>query len=564
MLDTVIKGGLLIDGTGSEATRVDVGVKNGRVAFVGTDAPQATNVVDADGMVVAPGFIDVHTHYDAQVLWDPALTPSCFHGVTTVVGGNCGFTVAPVNEESRDYILHMLACVEGMPPESLEESLSWNWESFADWLEVLDRRVAVNTAFSVGHSTVRRLVMGDDWRRPASDDEITAMARLVDESLDAGAIGFSSSWGEAHGDHQGDPVPSRFADTHELVRLAARLQGRPGTMLEFIPSVQPCFPDEAAVAMTEMAVAAGRPLNWNVISVGTQGGRSTIQQRLATSDLAAAKGARLVALTLPVPVQLRLNLLTSIAYNQLPAWSRTLALPFEDRLTALGDPETRRLMAADVAGKEDRIFLNFAPMTVESVVDPDLADLVGRTLGDIAAERDRSPFDTFLDIAVADRLRTCFSTPRSGDDEESWRLRAELWKDPRTLIGASDAGAHLDMLASFGYFTELVGPLVRDRKLLEIEEAVHHLTGAPSDLYGLVDRGRIYVGAHADIVVFDPETVGSRQVVLRRDMPGDQSRLYAESDGIAHVIVNGTEIVRSGELTGACPGTVLRGGRDTR
>jgi N-acyl-D-aspartate/D-glutamate deacylase len=563
MLDAAIRGGSIVDGTGAPASRADIGISGGRITSIGPDVPLARQTFNADGLVVAPGFIDIHTHYDAQAMWDRSLTPSSLHGATTVIGGNCGFTIAPVNASSREYVMHMLACVEGMPVESLEASLTWGWESFGEWLEQLDGRLALNTGFSVGHSTVRHLVMGEDWRRAASDDEIGEMERHIDASLDAGALGFSSSWGEAHRDHLGNPVPSRFADPEELIRLSARLRDRAGTTLEFIPSLEPVFSERAVDVMIEMALAAGRPLNWNVLLVGAGADEEAIKHRLSVSDMAAERGATVIALTLPVPLGLRLNLITSIAYNATPGWAEILALPMEQRLRALSADSTRARMAAGMLGMEDRIHLNFGPMTIESVANPELFSLKGRTVGDVAAERGRTPMDTFLDIAVSDKLRTCFATPLAGDDDESWKRRAELWRDPRAVIGASDAGAHLDMIATFGYFTDLVGPSVRDRGLLSLEEAVHLITDVPARLYGLHDRGRIATGGCADLVVFDPESVGSDDVVLRNDMPGGESRLYGEANGIEHVFVNGVEILSGRELTGNTPGTVLRSGRDT-
>jgi N-acyl-D-aspartate/D-glutamate deacylase len=562
MIDTKIVGGTLADGTGGPLRRADIGIHEGRIVSIGDDPGPATTVIDATGHVVAPGFIDMHTHYDAQVMWDPAVTPSCFHGVTTVIGGNCGFTIAPVSADSRDYVMRMLACVEGMPVESLEEGLDWSWSSFGEWLDQIDGRLALNTAFSVGHSTVRRMVLGEDFRRPSTEAELVEMERLIDEALDAGAIGFSSSWGESHTDHTGQPVPSRHAEASELVRLSARLRDRPGTMLEFIPTVQPMFPDSAIDLMVDMSVTAGRPLNWNVVTVGVGSDRAVIERRLSASDRAAEKGGKIIALTVPIPTQFRLSLATTIIYNSLPGWPEVLSLPLPERIAALRDPEVRKTLAAAVEGKSDRTFMNFAAMGVEHVTSPELSDLVGRNLGEIADERGVDPFTVFLDIAVADDLQTTFITVNS-DDPASWAWRAELWADPRTMVGASDAGAHLDMMATFGYMTDFVGPTVRDRGLLPLEEAVRLVTDVPARTYGLAGRGRVEEGWVADLVVFDPATVGTGTVVTKPDMPGGQARLYAEATGIEHVLVNGVEIVRQGELTDARPGAVLRGGRDT-
>jgi N-acyl-D-aspartate/D-glutamate deacylase len=561
-LDCVIAGGMLVDGTGGAARRADVGIRDGRVVAIGKMDESAQRVIDAEGRVVAPGFVDVHTHYDAQVMWDAA----SLHGVTTVIGGNCGFTIAPVSDDSADYVMRMLACVEGMPVSSLEAVLDFRWETFAEWLALLDGHMAVNAGFSVGHSTIRKLVMGDAWQEAPSPEQLARMAQVVDESVAGGALGFSSSWGSAHGDHEGNRVPSRYAAADELVALASVLGRHEGTTLEFIPPIMPIWSDEVVDMMIAMSVGARSPLNWNLLSVGHGVDRQANETRLSASDRAAARGGEIIALSMPVVSELRLNLLSTIAYNPMPAWQQVLTLPFPQKMKALSDPDTRRRMT-EAAEESYRVrpsrIMEFDKMTVQSVTSPHLKDLEGRLLSEIARERDRSALDVFLDIAVADELLTCFKAPAAGDDDASWRERAEYWQDPRVLVGGSDAGAHLDMMSTFAFFTDFVGPTVRDRGLLPLEDAVHKVTDAPARLYGLRDRGRIAPGYHADVVVFDPDTIRTGDVTLRQDMPDNQCRLFADAIGIDHVIANGVEIVDHGALTGATPGTILRSGRDT-
>jgi len=564
MLDCIIKGGTVIDGTGQPGVRCDVGIRDGKVAALGKITESARNVIDADGLIVAPGFIDVHTHYDAQIMWDPAATPSSLHGVTTIIGGNCGFTIAPVTEKSFDYVMRMLSRVEGLPVESLETGLDLRWKTFKDWLALLDGNVSINTAFLVGHSTIRRLVMGEQWQDKASPEQIKQMSTIVAESVRGGAFGFSSSWAEAHADHHGDEVPSRYADKAELVALAGTLRPFPGTVLEFIPTITPVFPDKAADVMAEMSAAAQRFLNWNLLQVGPGQDKETNKSRLGASDRAAKQGGEVVALTLPVPQQLRLNLLNPpLSFNHLPTWRETLALPVKERTAAFKDPDTRRRMAEDVAGDVKRIAHSFAEMTVESLASPKLQHLAGRLISDIAKERKCTALEAFLDIAVEDDLQTGFRTPRGSDDAESWKLRAEYWRDPRVIIGGSDAGAHLDVSASFCFATEFIGPIVRDRKLITLEEAIHQMTDRPARRFGLKGRGRIVDGYQADIVIFDAATVNNDKIVIRGDLPAGGSRLYADAIGIKKVLVNGVVIVDDGKLTGATPGTVLRSGRDT-
>jgi N-acyl-D-aspartate/D-glutamate deacylase len=565
MLDCAITGGVVIDGTGGARRHGDVGIRDGRIVTVGKLEEPARRRIDAEGRVVAPGFIDVHTHYDAQVMWDCAVSPSSLHGVTTVIGGNCGFTIAPVNDDSADYVMRMLACVEGMSVKSLEGVLDFRWKTFADWLALLEGRLAVNAGFLVGHSTVRKLVMGDGWQETPNADQLRRMREIIDESVRGGALGFSSSWGQAHGDHLGNLVPSRYAGREELVALASVLRAHPGTMLEFIPPG--IWSDDVIEMMIRMSVEANSPINWNLLIVGMGVDRAAAEARLAVSDRAAEQGGEIVALSVPLPLQLRINLMTTIVYNTVAAWPEVLALPHEDKVRALRDGTVRERLAGAV--EERRRFraspyLDFEKMTVQSVASPTLKRFEGRVVGDIARDRQSSALDTFLDIAVDDNLLACFETPPAGDDAESWNLRARYWQDPRVLVGGSDAGAHLDNLSTFAFFTDFVGPTVRERGLLTLEDAVHKVTDAAARFYGLWDRGRLAPGFRGDIVVFDPTSVRTGKVVLRQDMPKGEYRLFADALGVDHVIVNGTEIIDHGAFTGATPGTILRPGRDTK
>lgn len=395
MIDCVIKNGTVIDGTGSKGVRADVGIKNGRIIEIGKVTDGAKRTVDAEGKVVAPGFVDVHTHYDAQVSWDPALTPSSLHGVTTVVGGNCGFTLAPVVDSSIDYVTRMLACVEGMPVEALQTALKFDWRSYSEWLSKLEGNMALNAGFMVGHSTTRRMVMGEDWRRAATDAEIEKMAGLISESIDAGALGFSSSWGSAHSDHMGDPVPSRFADQDELLRLSSILRSKPGTSIEFIPPTVPAiFEDKTVKLMSSMSAAAGKSLNWNLVAVGLMAD-SCLDSRISTYDKAEEIGGKVVALALPIPLELYINLPTTIVFNPVAEFRKVLALPHTERLRALSDPNVRTdiLQAIVKGGHEKRLSVNFANYFVVGVANPKLKSLEGRQIKDIAKDGNRTPFD---------------------------------------------------------------------------------------------------------------------------------------------------------------------------
>ncbi len=566
MLDLLIAGGLVVDGTGAPGTRADVGVRDGRIVALGSTDEPARRRIDADGLVVAPGIVDIHTHYDAQVFWDASLTPSSLHGITTVVGGNCGFSVAPLTPEAGPYRMQMLAMVEGMPLESLEQGVPWDWRSFGDYLDRLEGTLAINAGFLVGHSALRRVAMGPAAiGEQATPEHIARMQSLLHESLAAGALGFSSSQATTHNDGDGNPVPSRFATDEELALLCSTVGDHPGTTLEFIPTVGP-FGEEHCETMTRMSLAAKRSLNWNVLVVNREFPEMH-ESQLRASDHAAARGARVVALTLPYDLLIRVNLASGFLFDALPGWAPVVALPLDERIRALSDPGVREKLKKGWAEEPNDLIkslMNWENFHIAEAFTPEIEPLLERRIGDIARERGRDAFDVMLDIAISEQLRTSFHPLAWQPSDATWRARAELWRDERTVIGASDSGAHLDMMDSFSYAVQVLGPSVRDRQLLSLEEAIHQLTCVPAALYGLRDRGRIAAGAWADLVLFDPVRVGPGQTHTRPDLPAGASRLYAEPEGIEHVLVNGSEIVRGKSLTGERPGRVLRSGQDTR
>lgn len=565
MLDCIIKGGSVIDGTGAPRRRADVGIRDGRIAAVGKITESARWAIDAEGKIVSPGFVDIHTHFDAQAFWDPALTPSSLHGVTTVVGGNCGFSIAPLTAAAAPYLMRMLARVEGMPLEALAAGVPWDWQSFGEYLDRLEGKVALNAGFLVGHCALRRVVMGEAAvGSAASAAQIDAMVKLLHESIAAGGLGFSSSQAPTHNDGDGKPVPSRWATREEMLALAAAVRHHEGTSLELIPTVG-LFTDEHKALMASMSRAADRPLNWNVLNV-VGSAPDICRSQLAASDYARQHGGRVVALTLPQPMALRLNLISGFVLDALPGWAEVIALPLEQRKRALADAEVRRRLDAGANSDEAGVFRFFgwwANYTVDETFTAENARYRGRTIGDIATELGKSPFDAMIDLALSEDLRTSFMPLIPGADDDTWRLRAEVWRDPRALIGASDAGAHLDMIDTFALTTTFLGTGVRERGLLSLEDAIHQITDRPARLYGIRDRGRIAEGWRADIVVFDAARVGPGPIHTRSDLPAGASRLYAEAEGIEHVLVNGVEVVRGKRCTGALPGSVLRSGRDT-
>ena len=565
-MDLVIRGGTVVDGTGAPGHRADVGIAGGRIVAVGNVADGAAREIDATGSVVAPGFVDLHTHYDAQLFWDPSASPSPLHGVTTVFGGNCGFSLAPAGPEDAGYLSRMMARVEGMPLGALEAGLDWEWDTFASWLARLDGNVGVNAGFLVGHSTLRRAVMGDSAvGHAATEAQLAALEVLLAQALGDGAMGFSTSLSHTHNDGEGQPVPSRSAGPGELERLAAVVSRFPGTTIEMIvPGCINGFTDEEMDLLTRVSVLSGRPVNWNVLAA-TSGNVAGTAHQLEASDRAALAGGTVVALTLPHTMALRLSFSHGAILEGLPGWRQFFARPVEERIAVLSDPDTRRAMDERAQSEEAgvlRFLADWGRLVVAEVFSPENAGLVGRSVASVADERQMSPWDAICRIIVADRLRTGFSVPIPESDDD-WRARADVWRDSRAVVGGSDAGAHLDTMCGAVYSTSLLGSGVRQRGLLSTEEAVRLLTDVPARLYGLVDRGRLTVGWWADVVVFDPATVGPGELHTRDDLPGGALRLYAGSHGVGHVLVNGTEVVRHGALTGAVPGRVLRSGTDT-
>lgn len=567
MLDEIIRGGTVFDGTGAPGVVADVGIRDGRVVAVGDITEDARVVTDATGMYVTPGFIDPHTHYDAQLLWDPAATPSTLHGVTSVVNGNCGFTLAPLRAGDADYLRRMMAQVEGMPLPALEQGVDWNWETFEEYLGRLEGNLGVNAGFMVGHCAIRRYVMGTDaTAREATDDEVAAMRAELATALDAGGLGFSFTWSTSHSDGDGNPVASRWATAEELTALCAETGEHPGTTLEgIVPGCLDQFDDSEIELLGALSAAANRPMNWNVLTVDAKV-PERIPRQLQASDRASELGGRVVALTMPIQVPMNMSLGNFCGLWLLPGWRDVLEQPHDKRMADLADPAVRTRLADAAAAPDVGVLSRLADWPSYRIGDTFSdanAGLKGRTVAEIAEERNTTPFDTLVDICMADDLRTVLWPNPPDDDDESWRLRAELWDDPRAMIGGSDAGAHLDRMCGAPYPTVWLNDCLHGRKLTSVANAVRMMTSVPAELFGLTGRGVLADGAVADVVVFDPDEVASEEAELVTDLPGGSARLTAASKGVRRVLVNGVAVVDHGQLTGATPGVVLRSGTHT-
>ena len=567
MLDCVIRGGSLVDGTGAPARPADVGIRDGRIVEIGNIKDDAAETIDAGGLVVAPGFVDPHTHYDAQLFWDAAATPSNLHGVTSMIAGNCGFTLAPLHAPDADYLRRMMAKVEGMPLPALETGVPWGWESFGDYLGALDGHVGLNVGFLVGHCAIRRNVMGADAvGNEATAEQLAAMEALLDASIAAGGLGFSTTLSFTHSDGDGRPVASRWASNDEVLALCRAVGEHEGTTLEYV--TDGClrgFTDAEVELMAEMTLAGRRPLNWNVLTIDSREPQRYHDQ-IGACENARARGGTVIALTMPTLVEMNMSFLNYCALFMMPGWSDVMNLPVPERMAKLRDPSVRAWMDERARSPEAGVFSRLASWGRYQIGDTYSdanAGLKGKVVADLARASGKSEFDTLVDIVLADELRTVLWPLPSDADDGSWKMRAEAWNHPLVMIGGSDAGAHLDRMCGAPYPTAFLADCIRGRQLVSMERCVQLMTQVPASLFGLRDRGLVQEGGHADLFIFDPAAVDASEVRLVDDLPGGTARLFAEAVGVKRVIVNGTTIVVDGEPTGARPGTVLRSGRDT-
>ena len=570
-MDLLIQNATIVDGTGGPARLGDVSVSGGRILEMGEafslPTEKCEQILDATGLVLTPGFVDPHTHYDAQLFWDPTGSPSNLHGVTTIIGGNCGFTLAPLAPEDADYTRQMMAKVEGMPLAALETGITWDWQTFGEYLSRLEGNLGMNAGFLVGHCALRRNGMGDQAvQGPASAKQLEEMRTLLAESIQAGGLGFSTTLARTHSDGDGLAVASRWATEEELLSLASVVSEHEGTTLEF--ASDGCldgFSEDEVAFMIKFSQAGNRPLNWNVLTIDSHA-PDRYQNQLAAMDACAEAGAKVVALTMPVIVGMNMSFSTYCALNMMPDWGPILGLPMPERIEKLKDPETRSFMESRAASPDAGVFGRLTGWDTYVIGDTFAAEnegLSGRRVGEIAAERGVTAFNALLDIVLADGLQTILWPGATDNDAASWELRRKAWDHPSVMLGGSDAGAHLDRMQGANYPTRFLADCIRGRKLTTLEHGVHLLTQVPAELFGLRDRGILAEGTHADMVLFDPLLIESEMLTMVEDLPGGTSRLYAGSVGVNHVFVSGVEVVRNSEATGKLPGSIIRSGVDT-
>ena len=551
--EIVIRGGTVIDGTGSPGRRADVSVRDGHISDVGENL-HGRRVLDASGLVVAPGFIDIHTHYDAQVFWDPWLTPSSHHGVTTVVAGNCGFSIAPVHRTDVPLIARTLQHVEDMSFDTLSVGVPWEeFQTFPEYLDAVSKRgTALNFACYVGHTAVRIFVMGDDaYERAATDGELRRMQQVVAEAMAGGAVGFATSASPTHNGDGGRPVPSRKADMEELRALLDPVRDSGRGVVALLPGG--VLRNEEVFALQRHC---GRPVTWTALL--TVKNYPYHLKMIEEHDAAWAEGVEVWPQVSCRPLVFQMNLAEPFTLNARTSFAAIMGYSHEERIAAYRDPAWRASAWDELSGASGGLPFNFHAVSVAE--SPNHPDLVDRPILDLASERGRTALDVMIDISLDDDLKTRFWSVVANDDEEGI-----AWLLPRdnVLLGLADSGAHVSQLCDACFATDLLGNWVRGREVMTMERAIHKLTAEPASVYGFSDRGLIEPGKAADICVFDPATVAPGPLRRIYDFPADGERLTADSpEGVIHVLVNGTPIRENGhhlvEGLDARPGQVIR------
>jgi len=561
--DLVIKNGTVIDGSGLPRYRADVGVRGGRVATIGRIRDGAHEVIDAEGQVVAPGFIDGHTHMDAQIFWDPLGTSSCWHGITSVVMGNCGFTLAPCAEADKHMVVRNLQRAEDISAEAMAAGIKWGWTTFPEYLDCLAALPkGINYGGYIGHSALRTYVMGERaFEQKASEDDLRAMERELRDALRAGALGFTTSRSPAHETPDERPVASRAASWDEVRRLVGAMGDLNAGIFELAgEGVDRVAGDpglrEYHVRLRDLAVETGRPITFGVFS--RRGVPDAWRQYLALLDETAAAGGRMFAQVHSRSLSALLSFKTQMPFDRLPLWKELRALPLDEQKRRLRDPALRPKLIEAAGGRSDRRALGTEAkdadydwlLVFDSVYGPH------RTVAEVARERGQHPSETMIDLALEKHMDAFFLQPVANENQD-WAL--ELMRHPRTVTTFSDSGAHVSQLMDSSLQTHLLSHWVREKQAFTLEEAVRMLTLVPASLWGFADRGLIREGMAADFVVFDPDTIAALMPEVVDDLPAGARRLTQKTRGIAATVVNGEVLLRDGKHTGALPGQLLRG-----
>ena len=562
--DLVIKNGTVVDGTGLPRYRADVGVRHGRIVTIGRIRERAREVLDAEGQVVAPGFIDGHTHMDAQIFWDPLGTSSCWHGITSVVMGNCGFTLAPCAKENKHLVVRNLQRAEDIPPAAMEAGIQWRWTTYPEFLDCLDTLPkGINYAGYVGHSAVRTYVMGERAfeQKAATEDDLKAMEREVRDAIRAGAVGFTTSRSPAHETPDGRYVASRMAPWDEVRRLVGVMGELNAGLFEIAGEGVDRAPNDPGlrdyhVRLRDLAVESGRPVTFGVFS--RRDAPDGWRKYLALLDETAAAGGRMFAQVHSRSLSALLSFKTQTPFDHLPVWKDVRTLPIAEQRRHFGDPAMRRRLIAASGESDGR-----RPLGTEAKLADydrllvfDTVEGPHRTIAEVARERGQHPAETMIDLALAKDLDCFFLQPVANEDQD---YALEIMRHPRAVVTFSDSGAHVSQLMDSSLQTHLLSHWVRRKQAFTLEQAVRMLTLVPATLWSFADRGLVREGMAADFVVFDPATIAAELPEVVDDLPAGARRLVQRTRGIAATIVNGEVLLRDGKHTGALPGRLLRG-----
>jgi N-acyl-D-aspartate/D-glutamate deacylase len=561
--DLVIKNGVVIDGSGLPRYRADVGVRHGKIVTLGRIRERAREVLDADGLVVAPGFVDGHTHMDAQVFWDPLGTSSCYHGITTVVMGNCGFTLAPCAAEDKHMVVRNLQRAEDIPPAAMEAGIRWSWTTYPEFLDTLESLPkGINYAGYVGHSAVRTFVMGERaFEAQATEAELQAMERQVRDALRAGAMGFTTSRSPSHETPDGRPVASRVADWSEVRRLVGVMGELNAGILEIAgegvdrkaghPGVR-----DWHVRLRDLALETGRPITFGVF--GRREAPGVWRQYLDLLDETAAMGGRMFAQAHSRSLSALLSFKTQMPFDRLPVWKELRRLPLSEQREKLRDPDLRRTLVEASAERDGKKALGTEarPTDYEWLWVFDNVEGPHRSVAEVARERRQHPVEAMIELALDKDLDLFFLMPVANEDQD---IALEIMRHPRTVTTFSDSGAHVSQLMDSSLQTHLLYHWVRTKQAFTLEQAVRMLTLVPATLWGFHDRGLVREGMAADLCVFDPDTIMAEMPEVVDDLPSGARRLVQRTRGIAATVVNGEILLRDGKHTGALPGQLLRG-----
>jgi N-acyl-D-aspartate/D-glutamate deacylase len=552
--DLIIRGGRVVDGSGLPSYVADVGVKDGKVAEIGRLKDSAARTIDAAGLAVSPGFVDHHTHLDAQMLWDPYGTCEPQHGVTSVVMGNCGLSLAPRRTGIEDAIVKSFVRVEAMPRVALEQGVKWNWNSYGEYLDNFEGKVGINVGGLVGHIAVRHHAMGEDAvERTATGTEVQKMKGLVLDAMEGGALGMSTNRNDRHMREDGKPVSSRLADDDEFFALCDVLGERNAGVIETILGRNKV---EHFQWYHELAKRTQRPILWQSLQHRWAEPNLWREQLEAVEPIFKA-GYQAYGLTHTVPLVRHFTLKDCQIFDEFPTWKNLMFLPVEVRKQAFADADTRVKLQHEIDNlRLTNYHKRWDIPKVEKCFKPENQKFVGKTIAEMAAMRQQAPIDAFLDLALDENLETIFWNANNGGD---WNAMGEILRSPYVLVGTSDAGAHVLFGADFGYGTILLGLWVRERQVMSLEQAIHKLTFHPASIFGLQGRGLLRPGYAADIAIFDPNTVHAEEPEWADDFPANTRRMVQRAVGMHYTIVNGTVINDQGRMTGELPGQILRG-----